>query len=80
MGLVRAYPNPTEDAFQVDISLNEATNLLVTFNYINARIIKNRLLQDRSLYQIGLSGLGLGVCFVKILGESKSIVVKIIVL
>jgi hypothetical protein len=78
--LVKVYPNPTEDAFQVDISLNEAKNLLVTLSDINGRIIENRLLEDRSLYQIGFSGLAPGIYFVKIQGETQSVVVKVIVL
>jgi hypothetical protein len=78
--LVKVYPNPTEDAFQVDISLNEAKNLLITLSDINGRIIENRLLEDRSLYQIGFSGLSPGVYFVKIQGETQSVVVKVIVL
>ena len=78
--LVKVYPNPTEDAFQVDISLNEAKNLLITLSDINGRIIENRLLEDRSLYQIGFSGLSPGVYFVKIQGETQSVVEKVIVL
>jgi Secretion system C-terminal sorting domain/PKD domain len=77
--LVKVYPNPTEDAFQVDISLNEAKNLLVTLGDINGRILENRLLQDRSLYQIGFSGVAPGVYFVKIQGETQSVVVKVMV-
>ena len=69
--LVKVYPNPTEDAFEVDILLIEATNFWITLSDINGGIIENRLLEDNSLNQIGFSGVGPGVYFVKIHGESK---------
>ena len=77
--LVRAYPNPAAAAFSVDISLNETQNVLITLSDINGRKISSQLLTEQPWYQVQYSDLSTGVYFIHVQGETKAVVLKVLV-
>jgi len=77
--VVQAYPNPAEGAFQVDISLVEKTNVLVTLSNVSGTVVSEQILRDQPWYQVQFTDLAAGIYFVHIQGETKTAVLKVLV-
>jgi len=77
---VEVYPNPAPGAFNLDISLTEPKDVLVSLNDFNGRVLQTTVLRQQPWYQIPFLNLAPGVYFVHVQSEINAVVLKVIVL
>jgi hypothetical protein len=63
----------------LEIDLNEVKDLEVSLTNIHGIILDTRVVRDHSHYALKYLGLDPGIYFVKVQGEERAVIVKVLV-